>query len=103
MSGAANSLRPSTTITMASASSNASRAWRKISAGMNSFSSGMMPPVSITCSLRWFHSVSPYKRSRVMPGSSPTMARRRPIMRLNSVLLPTLGRPTMAMVSAEVF
>src|SRR5580704_3427987 len=37
-------------------------------------------------------------RSRVIPGSSPTMARRDPTMRLNSVDLPTLGRPTMAMV-----
>src|SRR6202521_6304503 len=33
-----------------------------------------------------------------MPGSSPTMARREPTMRLNSVDFPTLGRPTMAMV-----
>ena len=33
-----------------------------------------------------------------MPGSSPTMARREPTMRLNNVDLPTLGRPTMASV-----
>src|SRR5207248_5646517 len=33
-----------------------------------------------------------------MPGSSPTMARRDPISRLNRVDLPTFGRPTMAMV-----
>src|SRR6202161_1553103 len=33
-----------------------------------------------------------------MPGSSPTMARREPTMRLKSVDLPTLGRPTMATV-----
>src|SRR5271165_6959526 len=31
-----------------------------------------------------------------MPGSFPTMARREPVSRLNSVDLPTLGRPTMA-------
>src|ERR1700681_2494901 len=31
-----------------------------------------------------------------MPGSSPTMARRDPVRWLNSVDLPTLGRPTMA-------
>ena len=36
-------------------------------------------------------------RSRVMPGSSPTMERREPVRRLKSVDLPTLGRPTMAM------
>src|SRR5690348_4737311 len=34
-----------------------------------------------------------------MPGSSPTMARREPTMRLKSVDLPTLGRPTMATVA----
>src|SRR5271170_1470683 len=32
-------------------------------------------------------------RSRVIPGSSPTIDRRDPVSRLNSVLLPTLGRP----------
>src|SRR5258708_27316035 len=39
-----------------------------------------------------------------MPGSSPTMARREPTRRLNSVDLPTLGRPTIAMrgVSGEL-
>src|SRR5690348_15774566 len=35
-------------------------------------------------------------RSRVMPGSSPTMERRLLVSRLNSVDLPTFGRPTMA-------
>src|SRR5580658_1995275 len=33
-------------------------------------------------------------RSRVMPGSLVTMERRVPVRRLNSVDLPTLGRPT---------
>src|SRR5205823_15040 len=37
-------------------------------------------------------------RSRVMPGSSPTMERREPTIRLKSVDLPTLGRPTIARV-----
>ena len=32
-------------------------------------------------------------RSRVIPGSSPTIDRREPVSRLNSVLLPTFGRP----------
>src|SRR5215467_5405339 len=36
-------------------------------------------------------------RSRVMPGSSPTIALRDPTRRLKSVDLPTLGRPTIAM------
>src|SRR5664279_4725651 len=35
-------------------------------------------------------------RSRVMPGSSPTIERRLLVIRLKSVLFPTLGRPTMA-------
>jgi len=35
-------------------------------------------------------------RSRVIPGSSPTIDRRDPVSRLNSVLLPTLGRPQTA-------
>src|SRR5215831_4398087 len=33
-----------------------------------------------------------------MPGSSPTIARREPMIRLNNEDLPTFGRPTMAMV-----
>jgi len=57
-----------------------------------------MPPVSMMRIWRPRHSASPYRRSRVMPGSSPTIARREPTMRLNSVDLPTLGRPTMASV-----
>src|ERR1700727_174275 len=35
-------------------------------------------------------------RSRVIPGSSPTIERRLFVNRLNNVDLPTLGRPTMA-------
>src|ERR1700722_8812285 len=35
-------------------------------------------------------------RSRVIPGSSPTIDRRLAVNRLKSVLLPTLGRPTIA-------
>src|SRR5271157_853486 len=39
-------------------------------------------------------------RSRVIPGSSPTMERREPVRRLKSVDLPTLGRPTIAKIGA---
>jgi len=39
---------------------------------------------------------SAYCRSRVTPGTSSTMARRLPTIRLNSVDFPTLGRPTSA-------
>ncbi len=45
---------------------------------------------------RPFHSVSPYRRSRVVRARSSTIAVRWPTIRLNSVLLPTFGRPTMA-------
>ena len=41
---------------------------------------------------------SPSRRSRVTPGRSSTSATRLPTRRLNSVDLPTLGRPTMATV-----
>src|ERR1700721_3742318 len=41
-------------------------------------------------------------RSRVIPGSSPTIDRRLPVSRLNSVDFPTFGRPTMAMTGASV-
>src|SRR5690242_13716537 len=37
-------------------------------------------------------------RSRVIPGSSPTMARRWPVIRLNRVDFPTFGLPTMTTV-----
>src|ERR1051325_2995192 len=37
-------------------------------------------------------------RSRVMPGSSPTMARRCPVMRLKRVDFPSLGLPTITTV-----
>src|SRR5437868_7381673 len=42
-------------------------------------------------------------RSRVMPGSSPTIDRRSPIRRLNKVDLPTLGRPTIATSGSPLF
>ena len=45
---------------------------------------------------RPFHSVSPYRRSRVVRARSSTIAERWPTNRLKSVLLPTFGRPTMA-------
>ena len=94
-SGPASSLRPSTTTMMAAASSNANRACRKISEGIKSSSSGTIPPVSTSRKKFPSHSASEYSRSRVIPGSSPTIARRRPVMRLNNVDLPTFGRPTM--------
>ncbi len=40
-------------------------------------------------------------RSRVIPGSSPTMDRRCPVIRLNKVDLPTFGRPTITTVGVS--
>ena len=57
---------------------------------------GSMPPVSTMSKVRPRHSHSAYSRSRVTPGVSSTMDRRRPTNLLNSMDLPTLGRPTMA-------
>src|SRR4029078_3821082 len=56
-----------------------------------------MPPVSTISKDLPFQVALPYMRSRVMPGSSVTMERRCPIIRLNKVDLTTLGRPRMAM------
>src|SRR5437660_271011 len=55
-----------------------------------------MPPVSTISKDLPFHVALPYMRSRVMPGSSVTMDRRCPMIRLNRLDLPTFGRPTMA-------
>src|SRR5262245_27698133 len=55
-----------------------------------------IPPVSTISKDLPFQVALPYMRSRVMPGSSVTMDRRCPIIRLNRVDLPTFGRPTMA-------
>src|SRR5436190_21807401 len=57
-----------------------------------------MPPVSITSKRRPSCSADPCMRSRVIPGSSPTIARRCPVMRLKRVDFPTLGLPTMTTV-----
>ncbi len=56
------------------------------------------PAVSITVNSRSPSRASPSRRSRVTPGRSSTSASRRPTSRLNSVDLPTFGRPTMATV-----
>src|SRR5690242_792660 len=55
-----------------------------------------MPPVSTISKDLPFQVALPYMRSRVMPGSSVTMDRRCPMIRLNRVDFPTFGRPTMA-------
>ena len=57
---------------------------------------GSMPPVSTMSKTRFRHSHWAYSRSRVTPGVSSTMDSRCPHSLLNSMDLPTLGRPTMA-------
>src|SRR6185295_8911621 len=56
------------------------------------------PAVSITVNSRSPRRALPSRRSRVTPGSSSTSARFCPTSRLNSVDVPTLGRPMMAIV-----
>src|SRR3954452_21163882 len=56
------------------------------------------PAVSITVNSRSPRRPLPSRRSRVTPGSSSTSASFCPTSRLNSVDLPTLGRPIMAIV-----
>ena len=57
--GGASSVRPSTTMMMTAASERAVWAWRKISAGMSSGSSGTMPPVSTRRASADCHSMRP--------------------------------------------
>ena len=54
------------------------------------------PAVSTTVKARSASRASPSRRSRVTPGSSSTSASLRPTSRLNSVDLPTFGRPMIA-------
>src|SRR5690348_9279878 len=53
-----------------------------------------MPPVSTTSNGTPRHSACCAMTSRVVPAIGVTIARRVPVMRLNSVDLPTFGRPT---------
>src|SRR5512137_2394564 len=61
-----------------------------------------MPPVSIMSKITLLHSASAARRSRVVPGTSSTMARRSPAKRLKSVLFPTFGRPTKATIGLGI-
>ena len=64
--------------------------------------SGSRPPVSSRMKGRPSQSVWAIRRSRVVPAMSETMAWRQPTMRLNRDDLPTLGRPTMAMMGKGI-
>ncbi len=86
----------STTNMMTSASSIAMLTCLLISSSKMSSELTTQPPVSTTENSFPHHSHSPYWRSRVVPDSSLTIARRLSVRRLNSVDFPTFGRPTMA-------
>ena len=88
--------RPSVRKIMASASAMACWVCTDITARRASVSC-VIPPVSTTIYGRSPTRPLPYWRSRVRPGSSATRASRLRVNALNSVDLPTLGRPTRTM------
>src|SRR3989304_10468008 len=57
---------------------------------------GSIPPVSTMVKTTPTHSASAISRSRVVPGTASTTARRSSARRLNRGLFPTFGRPTRA-------
>ena len=97
ISGEASSVRPSTTITMASASSSPTFACLKISLGISASSSGTTP-ASYRRSAHRAPSIQSRHRCgpRRSPAHPPTIDRRDPVSQLNSVLFPTFGRPQTA-------
>src|SRR5579884_750194 len=86
----------------ASASRTAASVCWRIRPGSEWGSSSSNPAVSITRNSSPSRLAFPSRRSRVTPGRSSTSARRLPTSRLNSVDLPTLGRPTMAIVGTGI-
>ena len=61
-----------------------------------------MPALSTNTNRTPYHSASVDTLSRVVPGVSETIAIRLPARRLNSVDLPTFGRPTMAIIGKAI-
>src|SRR4029078_4247619 len=90
--------RASTTNIRASASLIAVSVCSCIRAVSEPLAPSSRPAVSITVNSRSPSRALPSRRSRVTPGSSSTSASFCPTRRLNSVDLPTLGRPIMAIV-----
>ena len=101
-SWSSSSVRPdaaSTTNTTRSAARTAASTWR-LTLASSTLPPGSQPPVSTSRNGTPSHSASSSLRSRVTPGWSSTMAACLPITRLNSVLLPTFGRPTITTVGS---
>jgi hypothetical protein len=92
--------RASTRNATTSLSAIAASACRAICFRIPSFATGSKPPVSTTRNARSPMRARPTLRSRVRPGRSCTSASRERVRRLNSVDLPTLGRPTSASVGS---
>ena len=86
----------STTSASASATSAWRLTWRARGCAPSPDVGASHPPVSTTRKRRPFHSATSSFRSRVTPGSSCTIASRRPTNRLTNVDFPTFGRPTTA-------
>src|SRR3982750_1944051 len=82
----------------ASASRTAASVCCRIRPGSVWASSSSKPAVSISRKSSPSSFASPSRRSRVTPGRSSTSATRLPTSRLNSVDLPTFGRPMIATV-----
>src|SRR6516165_8690228 len=90
----------STSSSTASASATACSVWARMRAASASPRTSSFPAVATTVKVRSPSRPWPSRRSRVTPGVSSTMARRRPTSRLNRVDLPVFGRPTIARVKA---
>ncbi len=87
--------RASITNSATAAPSTEISVWARIRPGRLSGSSSSQPAVSTIVKSSPSRCASPMRRSRVTPGWSSTSASFLPISRLNSVDLPTLGRPMM--------
>ena len=95
--------RASTTNRIASQSASAASVCARIRPASVSGSPSARPAVSMIVNARSAILASPSRRSRVTPGSSSTSASLRPTSRLNSVDLPTFGRPMIATLALMSF
>ena len=90
--------RPSMTNRMTSAWAMACRVCVRMSTPRSSAGFVSRPAVSSSLKVSPWRFASPSRQSRVTPGVSSTIAACLPVSRLNSVDLPTFGRPAIATV-----
>src|SRR6202046_5736658 len=95
--------RASTTNRITSQSISAASVCARMRPASVSGSPSSRPAVSTMVKERSASLPSPSRRSRVTPGSSSTSASLRPTSRLNSVDLPTFGRPMIATLALMLF